>query len=606
MGLAAILGLALAGTPQAQGNGPGFHAAVFFDGACSAAFNQIVSSATPPATAGPTIASCLNGTSAAAGEAAATGVRASTHQSGPGSRSTGRARIQIDNVVIVGPAAASIPVSINFRMRGSLRVQQDFGSAGVFLYLALGGGLQSTSAIDMIPTGYVNKTGVFAPLEPGFPTAGIDQVFSTPAGSAVPNQPLRLDLELMTSSSMPGSNPTHSDFFTEGGGVFLPVGTPVFNLPPGYTVDIPQLNVVSNFVGGPPTTVIERPISTDLVSLFELSLHRITGFSIRSQDASPFRLSGLATYDPGPTLRPGETVQEGFMLLDGTLSLEVDATREDGTRAAIRTTYRMDVRRDSLRRDTIARALVRQGVVRDLTRARTRARAMRLDDARVMRLVESRAGSPLWVRAVRALNAPRRIAFRPRVEPDHVIGHFGTFTGPDGPFVWAVMDRNSRYAVGLTVDRDNDGVANASDNCIGTSNANQLDGDSDGAGDACDLDDDNDLVPDADDNCPLAANPDQADADGDGIGDTCDLDADGDGVLDGDDRCLGTPVGSAVDASGCSVADACPCDSDWRNHGSYLRCVARTSELFVANEWISLAQKDAIVAQAAQSSCGYR
>jgi hypothetical protein len=184
------------------------------------------------------------------------------------SQSTGRARIQIDNVVIVGPAAASIPVSINFRMRGSLQVQEDFGSAGVFLYLALGGGLQSTSAIDMIPTGYVNKTGVFAPLEPGFPSAAIDQHFSTPAGTAVPNQPLRLDLELMTHSSMPGSRPTHSDFFTDGGGVFLPFGIPVFNLPEGYTVNIPELNIVDNFVQGDvPPSMSVSPASVNFGSV---------------------------------------------------------------------------------------------------------------------------------------------------------------------------------------------------------------------------------------------------------------------------------------------------------------------------------------------------
>ena len=246
--LAALFWLALAGAAQAQGNGPGFHAAVFFDGACSAAFNQVVSTATPPAAAGPTVATCLNGTSAAAGEASERGVRASTHQGGPGARSIGRARIQIDNVVITGPAAASIPVSMNVRMRGSLRVQEDFGSAGVFLYLALGGGLLSTSAIDMIPTGYLNQTGLFAPLEPGFPSAAIDQYLSTPPGTVVPNQPVQLDLELMTYSGQPGSNPTHSDFFTGQSGVALPFGIPVFNLPPGYTVDIPELNVFNNFV----------------------------------------------------------------------------------------------------------------------------------------------------------------------------------------------------------------------------------------------------------------------------------------------------------------------------------------------------------------------
>lgn len=253
MVLAAMVWLEVGGAAQAQGNGPGFHAAVFFDGACSAAFNQIVSLPTPPATAGPTTASCLNGTSVAAGEAAATGLRASTHQGGAGSRSIGRARIQIENVVIVGPAAATIPVSLNFRMRGSLASQLDFGNAGVSLYIALGGGLQSTSLIDMDNSGYLNKTGIFAPLALGFPSATIDQQFATPVGIAVPNQPLRLDLELMTYSGMPGVRPTHSDFFTGNSGVALPFGIPVLNLPPGYTVNIPELSVINNFVALPAT-----------------------------------------------------------------------------------------------------------------------------------------------------------------------------------------------------------------------------------------------------------------------------------------------------------------------------------------------------------------
>ncbi len=102
-------------------------------------------------------------------------------------------------------------------------------------------------------------------------------------------------------------------------------------------------------------------------------------------------------------------------------------------------------------------------------------------------------------------------------------------------------------------DDDNDGVLDVDDNCPLIGNANQLDTDGDGQGDACDNDDDNDGVLDADDNCPLTANSDQADVDNDGIGDLCDQDADNDGVQNADDLCADTPPGSVVDVTGCEV-----------------------------------------------------
>ena len=71
-------------------------------------------------------------------------------------------------------------------------------------------------------------------------------------------------------------------------------------------------------------------------------------------------------------------------------------------------------------------------------------------------------------------------------------------------------------------DTDGDGRVDPEDNCPSTANADQLDTDGDGAGDACDSDDDNDGVSDSTDNCPLVVNSDQADFDLDGIGDTCD------------------------------------------------------------------------------------
>ncbi|MFC1751248.1 thrombospondin type 3 repeat-containing protein, partial [Pseudomonadota bacterium] len=79
--------------------------------------------------------------------------------------------------------------------------------------------------------------------------------------------------------------------------------------------------------------------------------------------------------------------------------------------------------------------------------------------------------------------------------------------------------------------------------CPGDSNFDQLDSDTDGAGDACDNDDDNDTVPDISDAFPLDATE-SRDSDGDGVGDNADVfpvnafeshDTDGDGVGDNGD-----------------------------------------------------------------------
>ncbi|HEY9032333.1 MAG TPA: thrombospondin type 3 repeat-containing protein, partial [Pseudomonadales bacterium] len=113
-----------------------------------------------------------------------------------------------------------------------------------------------------------------------------------------------------------------------------------------------------------------------------------------------------------------------------------------------------------------------------------------------------------------------------------------------------------------TPDTDGDGSDDADDNCPMTANADQLDSDDDGAGDACDNDDDNDDVADADDNCPLTANTDQTDADGDGLGDACDDDADGDGVADTEDNCPAVSNADQLDSDGDGSGDACDDDDD--------------------------------------------
>ena len=71
-------------------------------------------------------------------------------------------------------------------------------------------------------------------------------------------------------------------------------------------------------------------------------------------------------------------------------------------------------------------------------------------------------------------------------------------------------------------DRDNDGVPDASDNCINTPNAGQQDSDNDGVGNACD-------------NCIERANPDQRDSNLDGYGNMCDPDFDGNLIVNAAD-----------------------------------------------------------------------
>lgn len=70
-------------------------------------------------------------------------------------------------------------------------------------------------------------------------------------------------------------------------------------------------------------------------------------------------------------------------------------------------------------------------------------------------------------------------------------------------------------------DFDEDTVVDARDNCVDVANADQVDQDANGRGDACE-DFDRDGVVNAKDNCPDQPNALQRDTDGDGMGDECD------------------------------------------------------------------------------------
>ncbi|MFO0747362.1 MAG: thrombospondin type 3 repeat-containing protein [Myxococcota bacterium] len=135
-------------------------------------------------------------------------------------------------------------------------------------------------------------------------------------------------------------------------------------------------------------------------------------------------------------------------------------------------------------------------------------------------------------------------------------------------------------------DVDGDGVCGGVDNCPTAPNADQVDSDGDGSGDACDcgVDSDGDGVCDAVDPCPSVVGdvcPPCSDRDDDGVCDAFDLcpddpengclpqcaaatfaDVDQDGVDDGCDACPGD-AGNDPDQDGvCAALDDCPGAAD--------------------------------------------
>jgi|GEM_PF-5877426 len=107
-------------------------------------------------------------------------------------------------------------------------------------------------------------------------------------------------------------------------------------------------------------------------------------------------------------------------------------------------------------------------------------------------------------------------------------------------------------------DVDGDGLCAVDDNCPVHANADQLDSDEDGIGDACE-DADGDQVLDVFDNCVEVPNVDQSDQDGDDIGNPCDDDRDGDGYVNESDNCPANYNPDQEDGNGDGIGEACCC-----------------------------------------------
>jgi len=107
-------------------------------------------------------------------------------------------------------------------------------------------------------------------------------------------------------------------------------------------------------------------------------------------------------------------------------------------------------------------------------------------------------------------------------------------------------------------DVDDDGQCAVDDNCPVHANADQLDTDQDGIGDACE-DADGDRALDILDNCPEVPNAEQSDQDGDGVGNPCDDDRDGDSHSNELDNCPDIYNPDQADYDGDGRGDACCC-----------------------------------------------
>ena len=140
----------------------------------------------------------------------------------------------------------------------------------------------------------------------------------------------------------------------------------------------------------------------------------------------------------------------------------------------------------------------------------------------------------------------------------------------DGRVVVVAVSTPAMTGGDSQADLDGDGIADATDNCLATANADQTNTDNaaDG-GDACDEDDDNDGVKDLADTCARNAIGWTSDATTDNDGDGCrdadeDLDDDNDGVGDGSDNCplVANADQTNTDRNATDGGDACDPDDD--------------------------------------------
>ncbi|MEP7366695.1 MAG: PEP-CTERM sorting domain-containing protein [Acidobacteriota bacterium] len=180
---------------------------------------------------------CVSGASSSEAVAApeGIGIGSSTYHYCCGSASESNALAQFaTEFTVKGPAGPAIAISMNFLLEGAAIATVD-ASWGLTIDTGIFG------------TGYIDSSGRNEGLLTGFVAVdggiAIGGAFTTPSILLAPNttQPFRLTLSGGTGAN--GSGNANLDFVDT---MSLPTTGPVFNLPSGYTVDIPDLYVFDN------------------------------------------------------------------------------------------------------------------------------------------------------------------------------------------------------------------------------------------------------------------------------------------------------------------------------------------------------------------------
>jgi PKD repeat protein len=164
--------------------------------------------------------------------------------------------------------------------------------------------------------------------------------------------------------------------------------------------------------------------------------------------------------------------------------------------------------------------------------------------------------SNVWTMTTLTFNSGTGLATGSIPDPSETVEYFVQAVDESGN-VSLVLDHGLPFRLlSSTSDADQDGVDDASDNCLLIANTDQADFDSDGVGNACDTNADNDPLVDVFDAYPLDSEE-WLDLDDDGIADNSDDDTDNDGVLNPTDNCPFIANPGQSDSNNNGVGDVC-------------------------------------------------